>query len=59
VLTAPPPPVSAPPTGQFSDSPAAALKAFLVAGSVFFIPCCGLVLLALVVLAWIILANAT
>lgn len=49
----PPPRIDAPETGQFSDGPGAAMKAFLVSAGVLLIPCCGIGLLLLFALLFL------
>ncbi|MBK7878350.1 MAG: zinc-ribbon domain-containing protein [Planctomycetes bacterium] len=55
----PAPRVDAPETGQFSDSPGAALKALLVSSAVFLIPCCGIGIALLVLVYWWSSARST
>lgn len=54
--TASRPLVQAPDTGQFSDSPATALKVVLVSAAVALLPCCGIGAVILVVL-WFVFTR--
>lgn len=58
-VPAPAPRIDAPESTQFSDSPGAALKAFLVSGAVLLIPCCGIGVVLIVLFAWFFGSRVT